>query len=248
MQNLFNLMLEFKKNKSNFEVDPRYGFLEFCFKNVHLSKAQVFQDMFVLYILKEKRNGFFVEFGATDGIYLSNTFMLEKHYGWSGCLAEPCKSWHASYTRPVRQCVVDFRCITDRTGENIEFSQSSMGELSAMTQFIDRYGDGDKRGSDKYLVETVSLNDFLLQHNAPVDIDYLTVDTEGSEQMILDAFDFTKYRIKIITVEHNHLNPDRENIFNLLSSNGYIRVFESFSQIDDWYVNPNYCQIIRGLC
>ena len=44
----------------------------------HESYSQFFQDMWILHKTSQKRRGFFVEFGATDGIYLSNTFQLEK--------------------------------------------------------------------------------------------------------------------------------------------------------------------------
>ena len=51
-------------------------------KLMKLSKAQFRQDLFVLKELKIKRNGFFVEFGATDGVSGSNTFLLEKEFGY----------------------------------------------------------------------------------------------------------------------------------------------------------------------
>lgn len=248
MHKLVNLLLEFRDAKRILDVDPRYEFLQLCFKKFEMSKSQLFQDLFVLYILKEKRNGFFVEFGAASGINLSNTYLLEKEYGWSGCLAEPGKSWHASYARPDRQCAVDFRCITDKTGSVVEFTEAASGELSTMSDFLDRDNHAESRRNGlKYSVETVSLEDFLVDHNAPVDIDYLSIDTEGSEFMILNGFDFSKYRIKILTVEHNYCSPDREDIFGLLSSKGFVRIFENISQFDDWYVNTKYCQIPRAV-
>ena len=77
--------------------------------------------------------------------------------------------------------------------------------------------------------------DLLKKYNAPKEIDYLSIDTEGSEFEILNAFDFDAYKIKVITCEHN-FTPMREEIYKLLGSKGYVRKYQEFSQFDDWYV------------
>ena len=88
----------------------------------------------------------------------------------------------------------------------------------------------------KYKVKTISLIDLLLKYNAPKQIDYLSIDTEGSEFEILNAFDFNLYDIKIITCEHN-ATLNKKKIYNLLINNGYKRKFEEFSNPnEDWYV------------
>ena len=58
------------------------------------SRAQLAQDIFALAVSNSTSPKFFVEFGATDGITLSNTWLLEKHLGWQGILAEPARTWH----------------------------------------------------------------------------------------------------------------------------------------------------------
>ena len=75
----------------------------------------------------------------------------------------------------------------------------------------------------------------LKKHKAPKEIDYLSIDTEGSEYEILSGFDFNEYDIKVITCEHNY-GEIREKIFDLLSANGYMRKLSKFSLWDDWYV------------
>jgi hypothetical protein len=37
-----------------------------------------------------------VEIGAADGVYLSNTLLLEEAYGWRGILVEPNPDSHAA--------------------------------------------------------------------------------------------------------------------------------------------------------
>ena len=90
---------------------------------------------------------------------------------------------------------------------------------------------------DLYSVETVSLNDLLSQHKAPKVIDFLSIDTEGSELSILENFNFDNYKFAIIVCEHN-FTQNRERIFDLLTASGYKRVWYKFTQFDDWYILP----------
>lgn len=211
------------------------AFLAFCYKNCHRSSAQLFQDLFVAYQLREKKNGYFVEFGATDGIDLSNSFLLEKNYRWQGILAEPARTWHERL-RNNRACIVDTRCVWEQSGETLPFNETTMPELSTVNAFSGNDCHANARTHGKhYPVSTITLNDLLAEHGAPRRIDYLSVDTEGSELNILRAFDFDRYRIEIITVEHNFA-PARDQIHALLAAKGFERKFESLSQWDDWYV------------
>src|SRR5262245_23238858 len=51
------------------------------------AKAEFRQDLFVLSELDFKRDGFFVDFGATNGVDYSNSYLLQKEFGWNGILA-----------------------------------------------------------------------------------------------------------------------------------------------------------------
>jgi hypothetical protein len=53
------------------------------------SNAQIFQDYWAVFECRGKRGGYFVEFGAVDGLELSNTLLLERRFGRSRLLAEP---------------------------------------------------------------------------------------------------------------------------------------------------------------
>jgi FkbM family methyltransferase len=203
------------------------------------SQSQLRQDLFVLAELGLKRNGYFVEFGATDGKVLSNTYSLEKQFGWTGILAEPGKYWHAGL-RTNRACHVETDCVWRDSTSVLKFKEvGDQPDLSTIEDYTsnDHHAPSRKHGSF-YDVKTISLNDLLAKYDAPTEIDYLSIDTEGSELEILSNFDFAKRHFKVITCEHN-FGIDRAKIFSLLSANGYARKFEHMSRFDDWYVRTS---------
>jgi FkbM family methyltransferase len=216
--------------------DGAAQFVAYCATNFRHSCSQLFQDLFVVFCLKGKRNGFFVEFGAANGIELSNTVVLERNFEWRGILGEPARCWHAEL-KSNRRATIDTRCLWSESGRQLEFREVERRDFSTLNAFADKdFHRDERRKGITYPVDTISLNDLLHQHNAPSVIDYLSVDTEGSELEILRAFDFAKYDVKIMTVEHNFQEPVRQHLNALMMANGFIRLFEAFSKFDDWYV------------
>ena len=203
--------------------------------NFDSSKSQFLQDLFVLNTLNFKRDGYFIEFGATNGVDLSNSYILEKKFNWDGILAEPSRNWHKEL-RANRTSHIDTDCVWKKSGEKLLFLEADIGEYSTLSKTANNDRNFHKRKrAQKYDVTTISLNDLLSKHKAPTEIDYLSIDTEGSEYEILEDFDFNKYNIKIVTCEHNYTS-NREKIFSLMNKNGYKRVYQEISQCDDWYV------------
>jgi hypothetical protein len=76
----------------------------------------------------------------------------------------------------------------------------------------------------------------LTQANMPRRIDYLSLDTEGSEYDILAAFDFDAFDVRLITVEHN-FTKRRADIEALLKTKGFRRRFPDMTRWDDWYIS-----------
>lgn len=218
--------------------------INFLLKLAKPSKAQIHQDLFVLAVLDLKREGFFVEFGATNGKELSNTWLLEKELGWKGILAEPGRGWHGELS-DNRNCFISDKCVWKVTGETLLFNEASVGGFSTINTFsnVDRHSEARQLGT-KYQVQTISLTDLLDFYDAPGQIDYLSIDTEGSEFDILSTFDFSQREISMITVEHNN-TENRQKIYDLLSKFGYERVLTDLSKFDDWYVKPYLLENIR---
>lgn len=213
-------------------------FFAYAYLNRLRSSAQIHQDLWALHMSGEKRGGFFVEFGACEGTFLSNTLLLERDYGWTGILAEPNPQYHAAL-HANRSCKISELCVAARSGEMAAFDCATRPELSRLRDVVP--DDVHERQSNRVPretieVRTISLSDLLEQHGAPNDIDYLSIDTEGSELQILEGFDFARWRCRLITVEHAGEEAKREGIFRLLTSHGYSRWFPDYSRWDDWYV------------
>lgn len=60
-----------------------------------------------------------------------------------------------------------------------------------------------RNGGEMYPVKTISLNILSKIHCAPAKIDYLSIDTEGSEFKMLNIFNFKSYAISVTTYEYN---------------------------------------------
>lgn len=68
-------------NKSQIEA---FKFKFNGLETIERNYSQALQDMFVLSALSGKKNGTFLEIGAFDPEFISNTYLLEKFFGWSG--------------------------------------------------------------------------------------------------------------------------------------------------------------------
>jgi len=198
-----------------------------------LSRSQLGQDLWVLEKLNWKQAGFFVEFGATNGVLLSNTWLLEKYFHWEGICAEPNPKFFEQLLRN-RTCHLSSACVHRVSGEKMQFVLADaygglMDHARADQHFATRAA--YEENGDVMEVETTSLMDLLDQCDAPRTIDYLSIDTEGSEFTILDGIDWARYQFRCITVEHNFA-PQRQQISKLLHANGYQ---QHEAQWDDWY-------------
>ena len=203
--------------------------------SVH-KKSQLGQDVFALLVSDFVRDGFFVEFGASDGVNLSNTYILEKYYGWRGILSEPGKAWHGNLYQN-RNCIIDTHCVWSSTGSILDFTETSVGELSTISIFASSDSHFTRRDPvNLYSVESISLFDLLVKNTSPQKIDFLSIDTEGSEFEILMNFRFDKYKFSLIVCEHNYTS-NGPKIDALLSDNGYCKVNPQISLWDSWYLS-----------
>lgn len=195
------------------------------------SYSQFKQDIWVLDKLKN-HSGYFVDLGFQNGIEGSNTYLLEQ-MGWKGLGIDPFMDEHNREFRP--NTILDDSCIYDQE-TNIDFI--SAGGLGGIAAHIDTYRDIHWVKNGKTVQkQTTLLSKVLDKYNAPKYIDYLSIDTEGSEYHILSTLKNSSYRFKLITVEHNHEMPKRHLIQQLLVNMNYI--MDGSYGMDDFYIDIN---------
>ena len=76
-----------------------------------------------------------MEFGATNGIDLSNTYTLEDKFSWSGALAEPDINWIESLKKNRTKSKIITKCIWSKSGKKMNFFSSKVGVLSTLDDF-----------------------------------------------------------------------------------------------------------------
>jgi Methyltransferase FkbM domain len=79
---------------------------------------------------------------------------------------------------------------------------------------------------------TVSLHEILLRFHAPKKIDYMSLDVEGAEELILNNFPFNKYSFSILTIER-----PSDNLKSILIHNGYLFVRQITSWGETFWIN-----------
>lgn len=178
------------------------------------------QDLFALLLTQKFEGGFFVEFGACNGVAASNTYLLERDFGWTGILAEPGRVWHDQLSRN-RKARIDRRCVSASTGDFVDFNEGVDPRVSS-TDSRHKYL---RQIKSTYAVETISLIDLLVEHDAPNHIDFLSIDVEGGEFAVMEGFDFSRYSFGFICVEqHDHLT-DEQDITSILLNAGYRPIY-----------------------
>lgn len=184
------------------------------------SYSQKNQDIKILKLLNFKQNGYFLDIGCAHFKDISNTYALEKDFGWTGLCVDPRKGLKPEFERK-RKCSFKETAIYTHTGK-IMFRDT--GVLSGVAD--DTVTDECKRPATFYEVSCTTLEDLFLEFNVPTTIDYMSLDVEGAELLILETFPFSKHTLLTISVEHNsHKGPKQkqkaQKILKLMSDNNF---------------------------
>jgi hypothetical protein len=189
-------------------------------------------------LLKERRDGVFVDVGGYDGVTGSNTLFFETFRSWTGLLIEAVPSL-SERAASFRRCPC-VGAVLSGDGGAADFLRIDAGFVQ-MSGRIDTYDTGllrqvcahpDHRGK-RHVVDTRRLCDVLDDHGISA-VDYMSVDLEGAEMDVLESFPFDRIAVKIFSIENA---AARHELHALMTVQGYKLV--EFLGVDEVYCRPD---------
>ncbi|MDR2547755.1 MAG: FkbM family methyltransferase [Lachnospiraceae bacterium] len=205
-------------------------------------RGQIRQDLYAFVFFNGKRDGFFIDIGAHDGICFNNTYFFEQ-IGWKGICIEPQADIY-EILKKNRNCDVYNVAIGNETKDDVDFVKVHgvdmlSGLNSEMTKVHKERIEREKGRIELIKIETLSFNDLMKNYPNKTYIDFLSIDVEGAEMSILKSIDFSKYSFGLLTVENNkeRKNNDRE-MKKYMSVQGY-EVLHDLG-LDIMFMKSNY--------
>ena len=199
-----------------------------------MSYSQLNQDNNVLEFFNHKKNLYFLDIGANDGISFSNTYKLEKEYNWKGICSEPLPRLYNDLKK-CRNVKIDTNAVYSKSGLTLDFTDADSHMFSGITDCISKHKDFIGNNKKNIKVKTITLDKLLKKYKSPKIIHYMSLDTEGSEYEILKSVNYKNNKFIYINLEHNYEEPKRTEIRKLLEKNGYL--YKGENQFDDDYIH-----------
>jgi len=172
-----------------------------------------------------KNNGVYIDIGANDGVTWSNSLTFEINYGWKGICIEPHPIAFQKLINNRNSTNLNI-AISDNNNE-LEFL-SIEGHAEMLSGLVSKYDPqhiqriqretqqhGDKVTTLK--IKCSKLTDILYEHNIQ-HVNYLSIDTEGSEISVIEGIDFTKNSFDLISLECNY---DPEPLHKIMETKGF---------------------------
>ncbi|XP_045119216.1 uncharacterized protein LOC123509130 [Portunus trituberculatus] len=199
--------------------------------------------------------GFFVEAGALDGEFLSNTLMLERRLGWTGLLVEAEEESYRSLRSKNRRAWSSRGCLGAKnypyasvlSSYRNQGKEASWAGRGAARLEENPTAGGEGPGYKTFqTVQCFPPLSLLLAVNASY-IHFFSLDVEGAEMNILKIFPFDRVTVDVWAIEH--VRPNATPSVSPLSGTSSATWYEdpaliSFMESKGYYLFDVFCHPI----
>ena len=176
--------------------------------------------------------GFFVDVGANDPQLASQTWHLEQ-LGWDGVLIEPQPDLAEELRKFRRAKVYVVACSSPaNAGKSLPLHVAGSPHMTGIhASFDPNFAVPDMRRMGVIDVPVKTLDEILIDAKAPVPIDFVSIDVETHEIEVLEGFDISKWRPRLMLIEDLALSL---RLHRYITRRGYKWVRRT--GLNGWYV------------
>jgi FkbM family methyltransferase len=192
--------------------------------------SQYGQDNFLnTYIFKGYMHGIFVDVGAHDGKTYNNTLFFEETHKWTGINIEPIPNVYKNLQNNRPTCINLNYAVSNSDNVTKDFMINT-GHTEMLSGLIETYDERHllriknealQHNCNMSIVKVVTrtLESIFLENNIS-NVNFLSIDTEGSEFDVIKSINFNKVFIDVICFENNY-DDASEPIIEYLQTKGY---------------------------
>lgn len=184
------------------------------------------EEALKLAFFRDTPAGFFVDVGANAPQRDSQTFVLEQR-GWSGVVVEPQPDLAEQHRRQRRAKVYAVACSSPaNAGRTMRLHLAGIQSSLNPDFYV-----ADMRRHGSIEVPVMTLDQILSDAQAPVPLDFVSIDVESHELEVLDGFDLARWRPRLILIEDLVKN---RRLHRYLEGRGYKWIRRT--GLNGWYV------------
>ncbi|MDA9768698.1 FkbM family methyltransferase [Flavobacteriaceae bacterium] len=221
--------------KNQFNIVKKEKLEPYIHENLN-SLSQFQEDILLDNFFNYKEKGFYIDVGASDPFFNSNTFRFYNR-DWVGINIEPGVQ---EYERFVKERPKDINLNLAISKNNGKSKLYNFGKDSSISTLNKELSDG----LNYTIVITQTLKWIFENYVNDKEVDFISIDAEGIDLEVLQSNDWTLYRPKIVLVECN-INANK--IIKFMDSKNYLLVFNNYINAifldkftDDKNLNFNY--------
>lgn len=187
------------------------------------------EDFLLWKFFNYKKEGFFIDVGAFDGKYLSNSFSFEQA-GWKGICVEPNPEiYELLENNRIHSKNINSACLDNNSIKSIMLKSESWGYLSTINNSEEKELDIKQRykkrgfefkGFKKINVPATTLNNIIEKYAINKEIDFISIDVEDAELLVLNGLDLKTVKPKVVILESNTKKSEIE-IKDYMTKNNY---------------------------